>query len=506
MIHPLIRGEKGRPALVRIGLSLACYPQTDKTWSYVPPLGLGYLSAYTQKYAGGADFVVERRPVDLIPHQPDFVGLTFVTFNYSYAAREAQKIKDALGCPVICGGPHVSTMPTHLYPVFDVAILGEGEETFADLVRLWKERKAFRPEDLRKIPGLLFHNEEGRLERSPKREPLADLDAIPYPDRRLIHEKWSCHGGMVNIMTSRGCPYDCSFCSTIHHWGRGFRYPSNEYVAREIELIREEYDPPEILIFDDLFIVNKKRVVELCRIIHERGLHEGIEFRCFVRANLLDDEVVAALASINNQVLNIGFESGSTDILNRLRKRGCTARENEEALRLGRKHGVQYSSCFIMGTPGETRQDILSNFDFVLSNTDVFDNVSFAPLQILPATEVWEWARQQKGIGESNMRGVVLEPEDFEDEDRFLMTTWPYLNEETISREEFHVYYRIGKQLEKTIDELSRLRKQTRKSEAVPSLTYISENVSLKSIVKEKARRRLRSLMPTEPSLLHGKS
>ncbi|HQH72995.1 MAG TPA: hypothetical protein PK360_13050, partial [bacterium] len=115
-------------------------------------------------------------------------------------------------------------------------------------------------------------------------------------------------------------------------------------------------------------------------------------------------------------------------------------------------------------------------------------------------------ARQQKGIGESNMRGVVLEPEDFEDEDRFLMTTWPYLNEETISREEFHVYYRIGKQLEKTIDELSRLRKQTRKSEAVPSLTYISENVSLKSIVKEKARRRLRSLMPTEPSLLHGKS
>lgn len=491
--------------MVKIGLALACYPQTDDTWSYVPPLGLGYLASYTRKYVDNVEFVVERRPEDLIEHKPDFVGLTFVTFNYSYAAREAKKIKETLGCPVVCGGPHVSTLPVVLDPAFDIAVLGEGEETFADLVRLWHDRHSFPPEALRKIPGLLFYNEDRVLELSPKRPAITDLDSIPYPDRDLIHEKWSCKGGMVNIMTSRGCPYDCSFCSTIHHWGRGFRYPSNEYVIREIEEIRQKFNPSEILIFDDLFVVNKKRVVDLCRGIHQKKLHEGLEFRCFVRANLLDDEVVEALASINNHVLNIGFESGSNDMLFKLKKRGCTVKENEEALQLGRKYGVRYSSCFIMGTPGETREDILANFQFVMENTDVFDNVSFAPLQILPATDVWEWSKKA-GVNEHNMRGIVLEPEDFEDEHDYLMNTWPYLNEENISREEFYVYYMIGKQVEKTINDMTQLRKKALKANTPPTLDYVTENIPLSSIIKQKARRRLKTLMPTEPSLLHGKS
>lgn len=491
--------------MVTIGLSLACYPQIDDTWSYIPPLGLGYLASYARAYAGGADFVAERNPSDLIAHKPDFVGFTFVTFNYSYAVREARKIKDALGCPVICGGPHVSTLPTVLDPVFDLAVLGEGEETFADLVRLWKDRGAFRPEDLRKIPGLLFHNEEGQLERSPKRELMSDLDRVPYPDRELIHSQWATDASLVNIMTSRGCPYDCSFCSTIHHWGRGFRYPSSEYVAREIEEIRNRFSPKEILIYDDLFVVSKKRTLELCRMIHERGLHEGLEFRCFVRPNLLDDEIVEALAAINNHVLNIGFESGSNAMLDRLNKRGCNIEINHKALELGRKHGVRYSSCFIMGIPGETREDILANIEFVTANTDVFDNVSFAPLQILPATEVWNWA-SKIGINEQNMRGIVLEAEDFENERDFLMNKWPYLNRENVPLDEFYVYYMIGKRLETMVNEMTALRKKAQTAAVPPSLDYITRNVPLASIVKEKARRRLRTLMPTEPSLIHGKS
>ena len=491
--------------MVKIGLALCCYPQTDELWSYVPPLGLGYLSSYVKQYVGGVEFVVERRAEDLLPHRPDFIGLTFVTFNFTYAAREAQKLKEALGCPILCGGPHVSTLPSVLPRCFDVAILGEGEETFADLVRLWKERKAFRPEDLRQIPGLLFHNEEGALEKTPARPVIQNLDSIPYPDRPLIQEKWNMKkDGFVNLMTSRGCPYDCSFCSTIHHWGRGFRYPSNEYVVKEIEAARTEYDPRQFLIFDDLFVVNRKRVIELCRMIRERGLHEGVEFRCFVRANLLDDEVVESLASIHNTVLNIGFESGSNDMLYRLNKRGCTVKENDEALRLGRKYGVTYSSCFIMGTPGEKRDDVLANFDFVMANADVFDNVSFAPLQVLPMTEVWNWA-QKVGISETNLRGITLEPEDLEDERRFFMNTWPYLNEEIIPREEFYTYYRIGKQVEALINEHTRVRKETDHVKQVATTPeFASANIPLASIVKEKVRRRLRTLLPTEPSLLHG--
>jgi anaerobic magnesium-protoporphyrin IX monomethyl ester cyclase len=491
----------GVKTLVKIGLALSCYPETDSTWSYVPPLGLGYLASYTRKYVEGVEFVVERRAEELISHQPDFVGLTFVTFNYSYAAREARKIKDALGCPVICGGPHVSTLPTVLDPVFDLAVLGEGEETFADLVRLFKEKKRFPPEDLRNIPGLLFRDEDGQLIRNPARAAIKDLDTIPFPDRDLIHNKWSCHGGMVNIMTSRGCPYDCSFCSTIHHWGRGFRYPSNEYVVREIEEIREKFDPSEILIFDDLFVVNRSRVIELNNLIRQRGLHEGLEFRCFVRANLLNDELMESLAQTNHKVLNIGFESGSEDMLFKLKKTGCSVEENEHALYLGRKYGVTFSSCFIMGTPGETREDILANFDFVLSNTDVFDNVSFAPLQILPMTQVWEWAREV-GVSDTNLSGIVLEQEDFEDEKEFFMNKWHYLNQHNIPREEFYTYYMIGKKVEKTVDELAKLRKKLVRVDQDVNLQYAASNIPLVPLMKEKARRRLRMLMPTEPSLL----
>ena len=162
-------------------------------------------------------------------------------------------------------------------------------------------------------------------------------------------------------------------------------------------------------------------------------------------------------AQTNHKVLNIGFESGSEDMLFKLKKTGCSVEENEHALYLGRKYGVTFSSCFIMGTPGETREDILANFDFVLSNTDVFDNVSFAPLQILPMTQVWEWAREV-GVSDTNLSGIVLEQEDFEDEKEFFMNKWHYLNQHNIPREEFYVLYDQQK-VEKTVDELAKLRK-----------------------------------------------
>lgn len=478
---------------VKIGLALCCHPEIDGTWSYVPPLGLGYLSSYVKKYEGDVEFVVERDADDLIPHKPDFVGLTFVTFNYPYAIQKARNLKETLGCPVICGGPHVSTLPTVLDPVFDVAVLGEGEATFLELVQLWKERGAFAPEDLRKIPGLLFHDENETLERTPARDIIKELDEIPFPDRELIHEKWATRGGIVNIMTSRGCPYDCSFCSTIQHWGRRFRYPSQEYILDEIEHIRENCDPSEIQIFDDLFIANPRRSLELAEAIHERGLHEGIEFRSFVRANLLSDELVEGLAKINMRVLDIGFESGSDSTLDILNKKGCSAEGNLRALKLARAHGVRFHSIFIIGIPGETREDILANFDFVAANADVFDSVAFGPLQVFPGTEIWEQAKDKLGISEHNLVGIVRQTEDLQNERDFMLNRWPYMNEENMPREELYHYYMIGKRVSELIYKQGLMRKDIARSSA-PSLESIAENISIGSILKAKAKRRLGGL------------
>src|SRR6185295_3615761 len=176
---------------MKVGLYLACYPELIDTWNYnLPPLGLGYLAAYAKQYVGGVDFLIERDLDEIIAAKPDLVGITFVTYNASIAARQARRIKDALGCPVIVGGPHVSTLPTMLDPAFDVAVLNEGEATFAELLQLFKAERAFKPASLAKIQGLLYRDESGALVKTPCRVSIKDLDTIPFPDRDLMAEKW----------------------------------------------------------------------------------------------------------------------------------------------------------------------------------------------------------------------------------------------------------------------------------------------------------------------------
>jgi len=496
--------------MLKIGLHLACYPELEETWSYLPPLGLGYLSSYTKHHVPGVDFVVERRIEDLIAHRPDIVGITYVTHNAFLANLEAEKVKEALGCPVIVGGPHISTLPDRLEDSYDIAVLGEGEETFADLVRLYLDRKKFDPSDLRNIPGLLYRDEAGNFQKTIPRSSISDLDTVPYPDRDLMFDRWReprLHKPVeLQIMTSRGCPYDCSFCSTIIHWGRGFRYPSNQYVVDEISLMREKYDPKTIHIYDDLYVTNKSRVLEINRMLRERGLHEGTDFICFVRSNLLDDELMESLAMTNFKTLHIGFESGSDEILLKFNKQAANMTKNRQAIDLARKHGLEMTSCFILGAPGETRRDILDTFDFVASSMDVLQYVHFTPLILFPGTKVWDWGREKFGVSATNLKGVVIEPGDVGDHESYMdycNKQLPYFNEENIPREEFNTYVDTGSLLAKMVSQSYFVRQQLKQSDARSySAEHIAKNAPLTGIVQAKVRRRLKKLMPTDHRIL----
>lgn len=495
----------GGTCMIRVGFYLACYPEIDGLWSFLPPLGLGYLAAYTRERVPGVEFVVHRRLEDLIAARPDVVGVTYVTHNARFAAGEARKIKEALGCPVIAGGPHISTLPTVLDAPFDLAVLHEGEATFADLMRLYQAERRFEPAALAKVEGILYRDESGALLRTPPRPTIADLDAIPYPDRDLMFDQWRLPGRVeAQLMSSRGCPYDCAFCSTVKHWGTGYRFPSEAYVVGEIELLRERYGAEVIHFYDDLFVVRKDRVLSILKLMRERGLHEGAEYRCFVRSNLLDDEVMEAFAASGFRLLNIGFESGSDEILQILNKGSASMKKNRRAIELGRKHGLKFASCFIIGSPGETRQSILETFDFVTSNVDALQYVQFAPLVILPGTEVWRWA-ERIGVSDRNLTGVVLEPEDINNEDHYYLHRWPYLNDENIPREEFLTYLKIGHKIEELVWRHhglgERLKALERESRRVQTPGYIAENTPILDIVKAKARRRLRRLLPSDPEL-----
>jgi radical SAM superfamily enzyme YgiQ (UPF0313 family) len=427
--------------------------------------------------------------------------MTYVTPWAPYATRVARRFKEELGCPVVAGGPHVSTLHGVLEKDIDVAVLGEGEETFLELVRLWKETGRFDPADLARIRGIAYHDPDGNGPVETGARPLIrDLDTVPFPDRSMLHGQWSAKkGGIVNMMTSRGCPYNCAFCSTIHIWDRKFRFPSSEYVVSEIEYVVENYEPSEIMFFDDLYNVRKDRVIEISNMVRERGLHEGNRFRASARPNLLDDEVMEAMRAMNIRVLSIGFESGSDRVLGKLSKHGSTLEDNLRAVELARRHGMRYSSCFILGTPGETREDILQTFDFVMNNADVLEDAEFTQLSVLPSTEVWDWA-VPLGISEHNLTGVVLEEEDIADMDEYLRTRWPYLNEQNIPREEIIRFLEVGRGIQGLVRRYADSRPLYAEPDAGPGpeagddLDRIAGSVPIAGILKAKVRRRLRRL------------
>lgn len=476
--------------MLKVGLFLAVHPGLEDTWSYVPPLGLGYLSSFAKQRVGNVEFIVERDVETLIAAKPDLVGISFCTHTALLAARQAKRIKEELGCPVLCGGPHVSTLPTMLDEAFDAAVLTEGEETFAELLQLYQAEGKFEAASLGKVRGILFRGEDGALVRTPERPFIEDLDSIPYPDRDLMFEKWRRPRVEMQILTTRGCPYHCSFCSTIVHWGRKYRMASNDYVLGELELMRNRYHPESIDFFDDLFTINKKRVLDLTAKMRERRLHEGVEFTCFVRSNLIDDELMEALARTNFKILNIGFESGSDSVLKAFKKRGVDMKLHNEAIALARRHGIVYNSCFILGAPGETREDIMDTFDFVRMNTDVLAYIHFTPLMIFPGTDVWEWAKEY-GVSEQNMSAVTLDTEDFDGGMGFLENKWVYLNEKNIPRGEMLNYLRLGTMAEEFVAQLFNTRRQAK------SPKFVAQHVPIADIVREKMLKRFRTLMPT---------
>ncbi len=486
---------------MKVGLCLSCYPELDKTWNDLAPLGLGYLASYARQQLPEIDVFISRDFQALLDAKSDIVGLTSVTHNIKYCIQQAQQAKDTLGCPVLIGGPHISLMPGILDAPFDIGIIGEGELTFVELLRLYQDTGKFEPQNLAKIEGIRYRDERGMILDTPPRAPIADLNQLPFPDRASTWKQWPGHPKTAVMMTSRGCPYDCYFCSTVKHWGRKYRYTNEEYVLRELEEIRSLHDPSYIAFFDDLFVGRKDRVLRIMEMIRERHMHETTSFGCFVRANLLDDTLMEAFARTNFNILNVGFESASENVLARFNKKS-DEKNNRKAVELARKYGVKLACTFIIGSPGETREDVLKTLEFISTNMDVFYCLHISPLYVLPGTQIWEQARQV-GVSETNLTGIALDPEDITDEYNFYMNRWPYLNEESMSREEMYNYLQIARLLANSVGKFGEVYHANKSLEAsckrmeeecrrMASADYIASKIPFSEIVKAKAKRRLR--------------
>lgn len=283
----------------------------------------------------------------------DIVGITFTTFQIRQAIEWMIAIKNLNpSIKVIGGGPHVSAT-NGLADYFDLLIKGEADITFLDLVECQSHC-----DYVGVLKGNTWHD------HCIQGEQVKDLDSLPYPDLSLVDiNKFSGiypPGPLpqMNIMCSRGCPSQCSFCSASV-FGKQVRFRSPEYVIEEIEQGYKDHGIKEAFFQDDTFNVNPDYAKRICQLIIDKGLNKRMVFRARLRANqrLLDTELLTLMKRANFWLIFYGIESGSQIMLNKMRKR-LTIDEIKRAFRLTREAGIKVEGSFIIGLPGENELTI----------------------------------------------------------------------------------------------------------------------------------------------------
>ncbi len=363
--------------------------------SRCPPLWPGLLAAAADRRVGEGriehKYLMRDLEIELDEFQPDIVGIGSVTQNFPYAMEHARICKERY-LPVLIGGSHISTLPHKLPDVMDIGCVGESEETYADLMALYLDTGAFPKEDLENIPGLVF-SKNGELIQTPFRPLAENLDDLAHPKRSIYGKQPSPY-----LMTSRGCPYTCTFCAPTRYWKKT-RFASPEYVMEEIDEVVAG-GARHISFYDELFVAHKKRVRKIAELIIERGYHKIVRFHCNVRANLITAEMAQILRSFNVRSVAFGLESGNDRVLQYLKGESVTVEDNELAVNYMKDVGIDVTAFFIIGSPDETREEIMDTYNFIKnSRIDFFEVNVLLPY---PGTPVWDWC-MEKGLVSEEM-------------------------------------------------------------------------------------------------------
>jgi radical SAM superfamily enzyme YgiQ (UPF0313 family) len=353
-----------------------------------PPLGLLYISSYLRR----AGFDVEifdttfARRDDLLARLaegPGVIGLytNLMTRRTVLGLVAAAK---ARGWTVVLGGPESANYPQeYLARGADVVVNGEGEATLAELLPALAERG---PHRLHGVTGTVFRDEDGAVVRNPERAQIDDLDSLPWPDRERIDlsayvDVWRRHHGMgsVNLITARGCPYKCRWCS---HAVFGFSHRRRSFVdvADEVEQIRDRWQPDQVWYADDVFTISHRWLFDYAAELKRRGLR--LPFETISRADrMMREEVLETLAGMGCYRIWIGSESGSRRILDAM-ERGVTPEQVQWATKAAQRHGIEVGMFLMWGYEGETLEDIAETVEHVKkANPDVFFTTVAYPIK-----------------------------------------------------------------------------------------------------------------------------
>ena len=357
-----------------------------------PPLGLLYLSAYLKLQGHEVevyDSTFGSREELLSRLRRDGGGTLGIYTNLVTRKNVLQIVATAhdAGWSVILGGPESANYPgEYLAGGADVVVIGEGEATLSEVM---VALPMAGPHKLHHVKGIAFKDAAGELVRTPERAKIPDLDSLPFPDREAIdHRKyldaWKTHHGAssVNLITARGCPYRCKWCSHAVY-GYSHRRRSPEKVAAEAQWIVDRYNPDQLWYADDVFTISHPWMKSYAAELRARGIHKP--FETITRADRLQSEAaVEALRELGCYRVWIGSESGSQRILDAM-ERGVSVEAVQRSVKLAQKHGIKVGMFLMWGYEGEQVEDIAATVEHVKqSNPDIFFTTIAYPIKGTP--------------------------------------------------------------------------------------------------------------------------
>jgi anaerobic magnesium-protoporphyrin IX monomethyl ester cyclase len=365
-------------------------PRKDVSAFRFPPLGIGYIAAYLSRSGADVEFIdcTFQTQDDVVKQvkdsNPRVIGIQCLLSIEHNALKLAELLKKRCNL-LVAGGPSPTVDPVRFLDAFDIVVVGEGEQATLEILQEFG-----KGESREAIEGIAYKDPNGRIIYTPPRQNLKYLDSLPFPARSLYPNdryKEHTHGrlgySITSMITTRGCPFNCDYCSRAVS-GSLYRERSKGNVVDEMEeIISYGYD--RIWIADDVFTLRKKYVTDICEEILRRKLK--FQWECLSRVDTLDFEMASIMKAAGCARVFFGIESGNNNILRKMKK-SITVEQSVCAVKSAREAGLNTGGFFILGYPGETDDTILQTLR--LSSSLPLSYVSFAFPYPFPGTGLYE--------------------------------------------------------------------------------------------------------------------
>ena len=355
----------------------------------LPSLGVLYISSYLKANdmevdvcdLSGLDESQWKIPIG------DVYGITGTSPNFLQIKKIVERLKEREPEKlVVVGGAHATTLHHHILKntLADACVIGEGEHTMLDIMH----------DPLEQICGIVYR-EKDTIHKNPKRYLIKDLDDLPFPDWEAVDfykyaksQTFKYVTGEcleATILTGRGCPYKCSFCSSNSIWQGKVRFRRPEHIINEMMALQASFGVELFYFIDDTFVLDKDRVQRFCELVKPHDM----KWHCLNRVDRCDVDTLQMMKDAGCLQIVLGFESGSDEILKKSRK-GTTVAHALQAIENIKKVGMKIRGQLIVGLPGETSETILATADFIRTAKEV-DTFGLHVFQPFPGCDIWSY-------------------------------------------------------------------------------------------------------------------